>query len=127
MTKTEIISQLRESQKMTGDALNQCGRMARDMSDPDASVATLANLMIATTICDMMTNLSLILCEMMPDKILVRSDSERHGMECAGTFPNCQCLTCARDHKSDEHGFGCCIVHKKSCRINQCPDYVKEG
>ena len=45
---------------------------------------------------------------------------------CASVSPECQCLTCARDYNATATENGCCVVHGKSCRINGCPDYVRE-
>lgn len=43
-----------------------------------------------------------------------------------GRFPDCQCLTCARDHMADANRKQCCMEHMKHCS-GSCPDYVKEG
>lgn len=41
-------------------------------------------------------------------------------------FPNCQCLTCARDHGHSVGETPCCIELNKQCH-HDCPDYVKEA
>ena len=52
----------------------------------------------------------------------------KHGEHaaCASVSPECQCLTCARDYNATATENGCCMVHGKPCRINGCPDYVRE-
>ena len=64
MTKTEMIAELSEAKKTMCEALNLSALLAKQVSDQDASVSILANLTIATTVCDTMTNLTIVLCEL---------------------------------------------------------------
>lgn len=51
----------------------------------------------------------------------------KHCEECVnGIFPDCQCVTCARDHGHTADEWGCCMEHHKLC-FASCPDYVREG
>lgn len=68
MTKAEMIVEIAKSHKDTGDALKKGARMLSDMSDPDARVSALMTLTISTTICDMMSRLSMILCELLAEE-----------------------------------------------------------
>lgn len=46
-----------------------------------------------------------------------------HSVDCIDRFPNCICLTCANDSKSN----ACCINHARHCyNTANCEDYVKE-
>ena len=46
-----------------------------------------------------------------------------HSVDCIDRFPNCICLTCANDSKSN----ACCINHARHCYITaNCEDYVFE-
>lgn len=68
MTKSEMIAEIAKSHKDTGDALQKCIQMLSDISDPDARVSALMTLTISTTIGDMMSRLSVILCELFAEE-----------------------------------------------------------
>lgn len=48
-----------------------------------------------------------------------------HYDQCMYCWPNCQCLTCARDDRGTNL-HSCCIENWKPCGENNCPNYVKE-
>lgn len=131
MTKAEILEKIVHTDKLQQAAITEVNRVIRSVSMSDDATALAAILHTMNgCLCDTLSILALILCEMLPDPTSEKPSPEPHRSKydpaCLKGFPKCQCLTCAHYRRSDEHGIGCCMTHRKSCRVNACPDYVKE-
>lgn len=50
----------------------------------------------------------------------------KHWIGCKERFPNCPCVSCARDN-ADSPDAPCCDMHCLLCENGkECPDYIPE-
>lgn len=129
MTKTEILEKIGHTDRLQQAAITEVNRVLRSVSMSNDATALAAILHTMNgCLCDTLSILALILCEMLPEPTPEKASEPKRGTHCDSCMRSgvdCQCLTCVNDkgHTSDE--MGCCMEHRKRCRAN-CPDYVKE-
>lgn len=131
MTKAEILERIDGSVKAQKDAIVVVNELLKSVSmSGDAAVLAAILHTMTGCICDTMNNLSLILCEMMPEdapeKAPEKAPEPKKGEHYVFCNEKCQCVTCVNDN-SDGDDEACCTKHGFSlCCVHGCPDYVKE-
>lgn len=130
MTKTEILEKIVHTDRLQQAAITEVNKVIKSVSMSDDAIALVAVLHTMNgCLCDTLSILALILCEMLPEEAPEKEPEPKlgaHSDTCMrAPSIGCQCLTCANDHGHTLDELGCCMVHHKPCRAN-CPDYVKE-
>lgn len=130
MTKAEILEKIVHTDRLQQAAITEVNKVIKSVSMSDDAIALAAILHTMNgCLCDTLSILALILCEMLPEPTPEKAPEPKRGTHSATCMrvpsTGCQCLTCVNDkgHTPDE--MGCCMVHRKHCSVN-CPDYVKE-
>lgn len=129
MTKAEILEKIVHTDRLQQAAITEVNKVLKSVSMSDDAIALAAILHTMNgCLCDTLSILALILCEMLPEKAPEKAPHGLHCPSCVEDHPTCLCLTCSRDDYADSAVFGsdCCTKHHNGCRVAECPDYVKE-
>lgn len=129
MTKAEIIKTIEGSMKGQKEAVSVVNKLLKSVSMSEDTVMLVSVLHTMNgCICDTLNNISLILCEMLPEEAPEKDPGPKMGDHTDACNADCQCMTCVNDNSHDIKDLPCCDKHGfRGCVVHNCPDYVKEG